>query len=94
MACGRRSSQAVLRLEQDILRIQVEQRVQEQRWRIRGELYKAHNSGIEAVGRQDRLLVLHGRELGERHYLHASLSELLVRRLDSYNRDCLQVLVK
>ena len=94
MASGRRNSQAVLRLEQDILHIQMEQRVQEQRWRIHSELNKAHNSGREAMGRQDRLLVLHGRKLGERHDLHASLLELSVRRPYGYYRDCLQVRVK
>ena len=94
MACGRRNSQAVLRPEQDILRLQVEQLVQKHFWRIHSELHKAHNSGGEAVERQDRLPVLHGGEPGGRHDLHASLLELSVRRLDSYDRDCLQVRVK
>ena len=94
MASGRRNSQAVLRLEQDILHLQVEQLVQKHRWKLRGELYKAHNASREAMGRQDRLQVLHGREPGERHDLHASHLELSVRRLNSYYRDCLQVLVK
>lgn len=43
---------------------------------------------------KDWLLVLHGRELGERHDLHTSHLGIPVRRLDSYDRDCLQVPVK
>lgn len=46
------------------------------------------------MGRQEWLLVLHGRKLGERHDLHSAHLGISVRRLDSYNRDCLQVLVK
>ena len=94
MASSRRSSQAVLRPEQDILHFQVEQRIQEQLWRIHSELNKAHNASREAMEWQDWLLVLHGRKLGERHDLHASLLGIPVRRLDSYYRDCLQVRVK
>lgn len=43
---------------------------------------------------KDWLLVLHGRELGERHDLHASHLGISVRRFDGYYGDCLQVLVK